>query len=194
MKFIGNIVTESKALTIPFFNIVDTLEKADRNIPTLIIGWEKAKYYFQNVKILEWNICNNIYWTFGRREKGERFEVDIEKFKNLCLKDLYKKINYVFFNVLTEDLETKRNLFGFLKTNKITAYIENDFFYFFNNANTIYGISLRDIEYEGENKNKFLSLIYSNKNIEIVQKESITYDIRVQLQNKISYVSYLFSN
>lgn len=193
MKFIGNIVTDSKVLKIPFYNVVETLEEIDKSVPTLIIGWYKVKEYYPNVKILEWKISDDMYWTFGRREKGERYETDIEKFKQICLKKLFKTVQYVFFNVLTEEEERKKKLFKYLKTTNITAYIENDIFYFYNNRDIVYGMSLRDIEYESGTKKKFLAFVLGSKNINFVDKESVTYEVKMLLKGKISMIPYIFS-
>ena len=110
LQYIGNIVTTSKIEIPEYFNIVKDYNSIIPDIPTLIIGWNKVNTIFSNVKILEWKIDKNTYWTFGRREKGEKYLDDLQKFQQICLKKLFTTIKYSFFNVLLESEEARKQL------------------------------------------------------------------------------------
>jgi len=195
MRFIGNIVTDSKMEDMVLYNIVKSIDDIDKTIPTLIVGWKKVNEYFPNVKILEWKINKITYWTFGRREKGERYVSDLEKFQKLCINNLYNSIKYEFFNVLIKEKEDKQLFFNILKNkeNNKFIYIENNMLYFYNNTDVVYGISLTDIEYEGGDIKKFLSILYKNPTITIIKSTDIDYNVRMILNNRTYLVPYLFS-
>lgn len=197
MKYIGNILTDLQFANQELYNVVKTKEDIIEDIPTLVIGWDKVNKNYDNISLLDWKIDNMTYWTFGRRERGERYEEDIERFNKLALKTLKKNVKYVFFNILIENDERKEDFFKFLKDNtEKTCYIDNNIAYFCkdNNKNVI-GISLNDIEYEGKDKNRFLSNIYSNSNIHLVKSNNdIVLKIKYQLLNEPYLIPYLFSN
>ena len=117
------------------YNVVKSIDDIDKTVPTLIIGWKKVNEYFPNVKILEWKINKLTYWTFGRREKGERYESDLEKFHQLCINYLYNSIQYEFFNVLIKEKQDKQLFFNMLKDKiaKKVVYVVNNMLYFYNN-------------------------------------------------------------
>ena len=169
LQYIGNIVTTSKIEIPEYFNIVKDYNSIIPDIPTLIIGWNKVNTIFSNVKILEWKIDKNTYWTFGRREKGEKYLDDLQKFQQICLKKLFTTIKYSFFNVLLESEEARKQLFKQLKNiNNKAIYIENNLLYCYLGDNVVYGISLTDIDYKGGSTKKLLSMLYGNKNTKII--------------------------
>ena len=194
MRFIGNIVTDSKMEDMVLYNIVKTIDDIDKTIPTLIIGWKKVNEYYPSVKILDWKINNLTYWTFGRREKGERYLSDLERFQDLCINVLYNTIEYEFFNVLIKENEEKKQFFKKLKdkTPKY-VYIDNNIVYFYFDGVKVYGISLTDIEYEGGNIKKFLAILYNNESIKIIKTSDVDFQIRFLLNNRIYLIPYIFS-
>ena len=69
MRKIGNILTTEKYDDDPLFNVVNDINKIDASLPTLIIGWEKAKEIFPDASILDWKINDKWFWTFGKRKR-----------------------------------------------------------------------------------------------------------------------------
>ena len=101
MKYIANIITKNKLEVSSFFNVSKSLEDIDVSIPTLIIGWKDVKDFFPEQNILENKICDNIFWTFSKREKRHKYEEDLEKFSLHVNEYINKVINYHFFNLVS---------------------------------------------------------------------------------------------
>lgn len=197
MKFLGNIVTDSKFEGNGLYNVVHSIDGCIDDIPILIIGWTKAKDIFPEADILEWKIKDNIYWTFGKRERNWRYEDDVERFKNICLEYVVKDISYSFFNILTASnnekhifttsiMESKHRKYVYLKNNMAYIFIEG--------GTTIYGISLRDIDYEIGNHEKFMRMLNSTKSIIMIKPDSEIHQIRMLTISTPYVVPYLYSS
>ena len=181
MKFIGNIVTDTRIDLPKLYNIVRKKEDIIKDIPTLIIGYKKVNDLYDNFSMLDWEIEYNVYWTYGRRERGERYLDDIERFQQLCFNKMVKSIKYYLFNVLIEGVDKKKRFFEFLKNDTPkTVYINNDMAYIYSENKHVVGISLRDIEYCGGNKKKTLSILLKNKviNSNEVFMNNFLYDLK----------------
>ena len=134
---------------------------------------------------MDWKINNNTYWTFGKRERREKMEVDIPRFKKIANDSLTKKIKYIFFNILVEKNENKERFYDSLKGDgKKTVYLDDDMVYILYENNQVIGISLRDVDYIGGNRNKILQVIRNNDSIKFLDNND----------NKIKKLKYLFKN
>ena len=101
MRKIGNIITDSKCEDNGLFNVVRTIDNALPGIPTLIVGWQKAKSIYPKLDILDWHIKDDVYWTFGKRERNWYYEDNIRRFKENCLDFMGGEIKYAFFNIFS---------------------------------------------------------------------------------------------
>lgn len=192
MKYIGNIITDSKIDDVVLYNVVKSKENIIKDIPTLIIGYKKVKTIYNNFSMLDWKVEDNVYWTYGRRERGERYYDDLEKFKKLCFKNMIKTVKYYLFNVLIEDVERKKKFLSFLKDKNVkTVYIDNDMAYIYNGNKHVIGFSLRDVEYSGGNKKKTLSILLKNKVIN--SKDVFTNEFAYSFKNIPYIIPYLYS-
>lgn len=189
MRKIGNILTEKSFSNAEFFNVVSTKDELIGGLPTLVIGWEFTKKNYPNADILDWSINQDVFWTFGNREKRQAYESRIEKFTELAIERFIKSIKYVPFSVLTETKESKKDFFNFMETNtaKKEIYINNGMVYIYVPIKeVVYGISIRDIEYIGKDVNKFLSRVYRFLNAEAVNVkagENISYSMYSRIKN-----------
>lgn len=196
MKYLGNIVTDSRINNLEYYNIVKSLEKIIPDIPTLIVGYHKTiSVYGENFSILDWKLGNNLYWTYGRRERGDRFLEDIEKFKTLCLNYMIKTVDYRLFNVLLESVDRKKEFLSYIKDKKDKiVYIDDDMVYLYEDNKHVMGFSLRDIEYSGGNKKKILSILLSDeKNKVLNSKDVFNNEFNITLKNKPYIIPYLYS-
>ena len=196
MKYLGNIVTDSRINNLEYYNIVKSLEKIIPDIPTLIVGYHKTiSVYGKNFSILDWKLDNNLYWTYGRRERGDRFLEDIEKFKTLCLNYMIKTVDYRLFNVLLESVDRKKEFLSYIKDKKDKiVYIDDDMVYLYEDNKHVIGFSLRDIEYSGGNKKKILSILLSDeKNKVLNSKDVFNNEFNITLKNKPYIIPYLYS-
>ena len=197
MRFIANILTSTKVDDSDFYNVVKDENCLIDGIPTLIIGWERAKKLYPKLSILEWKINDNTYWTFGKRERRDRMEEDIIRFKNVSVNQFLKRIKYSFINVLTMKNDKKSLLFESIKdSTKKYVYCENDMLYIYNSGkDSVVGMSLRDIEYEGGNVKKLFSMLHNTQSVEFVTDNgSISYSMKKSIKNKMYLIPYLLSD
>ena len=165
-------------------------------IPTLVVGWEYTKKLYPEASILNWEIGNNVYWTYGNREKRNKYEENIVKFRQLALTKFIKSVKYKFYGLLTTTDEEKDyilNLIG--KDSGSFIYMNYDMVYIFDVENNIViGFSLRDIDYMGKERKGIFSKIYRNQNNNIIDiKDSLTWDTKNALRNCNYVIPYLYA-
>lgn len=157
MRFIANILTDKKFINSELYNVVDNKDKLIDGIPTLVIGWGFTKKMYPNASILNWSIDNNIYWTYGKREKRSRYEENIEKFRQFAISNFIKSVKYKFYNLLIINNDEKDYIVSLLsKSDGSIVYINYNMVYILdNNKGLVIGFSLRDIDYIGKDRKKF---------------------------------------
>lgn len=189
MKFIANILTNRKFEDNELYNVVSSKSDLIEGIPTLVIGWEYTKKIYKNANILDWKIDNDIYWTFGNREKRQRYEETLKKFNELALNKFIKSVEYKFISLFSYDLNILKNILQ--STNVLNIFVFNDMVYLSNNIEKIvYGISLIEYEYIYNNKNILLKEIYNSNNVNII-KDNVSIDLKMSLKNHIYIIPYL---
>lgn len=194
MKYLGNIVTDNKITGVDCYNVVKSFDKIIKDIPTLIIGYKKVSSIYSEFSMLDWKIDDNIYWTYGRRERGDKYIEHLEKFKNLCLENITDTVEYRLFNVLVEPIERKKLFFEFMKSSENkTIYFDNDMVYIYSDNKHVYGLSLRDIDYCGGNRNKTLSILLHGNNNVISGKEVYKNEFGFILKDMPYIIPYLYS-
>lgn len=197
MRYIANILTKGKFDDIDFFNIVHSESELIEGIPTLIIGWEFTKSLYPNANILSWEIDDNTYWVFGKREKRQRFDETFNSFKKLAFNRFIKKIKYKYFNVLTESDKNSTSLEFLLDyCNGLNIYINNDMIYVSNICNEneyyVYGYSIRDYEYLGFDRKNIFNKIFKS-GVKIINDKDITsWDIKNVFKNHKYAIPCLF--
>ena len=195
MKFIANILTDKSFKDSYLYNVVSKKEDLIENIPTLVIGWEYTKNMYPNANILNWEIEKNIYWTYGNREKRNKYEENLEKFKILSIKHFVKSIQYTYCNILTSSQEDKMHVLDLIENIGSNIYIVNDMIYIMDNVGPkVIGISLRDVDYMGKDRKKIFTKIYQNPNNNVISvtENNLTWDIRNALKNHNYIIPYLF--
>lgn len=196
MKYIANILTNKKFNDNTLYNVVDCKENLIENIPTLVIGWEYTKKMFKNANILNWEIDENTFWTYGNRERRSKYEENLEKFKNLALTRLVKSVKYEFLNLLTITKEDREKLCSLVVGGNINIHINNDIIYILKpETSIVIGMSLRDVDYMGKDRKEFLSYFYKNKDNNIISltDTNIPYDIKNALYKHSYAIPYLFA-
>lgn len=192
---IANIYTTSK-FESELYNITDKKENLIQGVPTLIIGWQNAKKLYPDVDILNWKIDENTYWTFGKRERRNEYEEKLDKFLELSVSMLDKTTVYRFINLLSETNDVKKALLSKISSDSKKAALKYyDMLYITeSDYNVVYGISLRDIDYEGKDRNCVLNLIKGNSNIEYIEENecSVCNDIISIMQNKVYLATRIF--
>jgi hypothetical protein len=195
MKFIANILTDKKLVFDNLYNVVNNKEDLISDIPTLVIGWEYTKNIFPEANILDWEIKRNFYWTYGSREKRNRYEENLIKFKELAVKQFVKSVKYTYINMLTASNEDKQYIMNLIDNVGTTIYSTNDMVYLMDTIeNRVIGFSLRDIDYIGKDRKKIFTKIYHNPNNNLISlsNDNISWDMRNVLRNYNYVIPFLF--
>lgn len=196
MKYIANILTDKNFTDSELYNVVSSKDKLIGDIPTLIIGWGYTKKMYPEANILDWKINDNIFWTYGKREKRNKYEENIDKFKKLSINKFIKSVKYQYYNLLTISEEEKKYIISLLcRDSKTHIYINCDMVYIFDDENNIViGFSLRDIDYINNGRKKMFNIILRNKNNNIIDiKDTLSYDMKISLNECKYVIPYLYS-
>lgn len=195
MTYIANILTDKNFSDKELYNVVKRKEDLIDGIPTLIVGWEFTKSLYPNADMFEWEIEDNVYWTYGFRERRNKYEVQVEKFRKIALKHFVQSINYKFFNVLSCTDEEKHEFFMFIKSNpKCSVYIKNNMVYIYDYTNTVIGVYLYDIDYIGKNRKQFLAMLYKNPNAKFINEDNgLSIEMKNALRNYKYIMPYLYA-
>lgn len=196
MNYLANIYTKSKLDIEPFFNVVDDEKKIIDGIPTLIIGWDSVKSLYGDINILDKKVKDNIYWTFGKRERRNVMEVDVQKFKKKAMSIVSNNVKYKFFNILTAKNDKKKSFYMLLKdTRHKTIFSFNNMLYIYiDGTDTVVSISLRDVDYIGGDVKKIFSTLYNNKFVKVANDNDLK-DTNAKLffKDNIYLIPYIFS-
>lgn len=196
MGYIANILTTENFDEKLYYNVVSNEKDLIKGIPTLIIGREKVKELYPDAPILNWEINEDTYWTYGKRVRRERNEEDIKKFKKMVLSRIISKADYWFFNVLTATKEEKIK-FNITLMDSRPKYVlisgDMAYIYYPDTSETI-GVSLYDIDYSGVGREKIMAIFKKNQATTIVnERDFITYETRDIITNKKFVIPYLSS-
>ena len=196
MNYIANIYTDSKLDIEDFFNIVNDKTKIVDGIPTLVIGWDSVKSLYGDVNILDKKVKDNVYWTFGKRERRNVMEVDVQKFKKKAMSIVSNNVKYQFFNILTESNKKKTKFYDFLKdsSEKSVFSFNNMLYIYVKRSNTVVSLSLRDVEYVGGDVKKIFSVLYKNKAVKMVDDNDLkNTNAKFFFKDNIYLIPYIFS-
>lgn len=185
-KYIGNIIVNSQKSKIDnYFKKCVDIANIDIGIPTLIIGYERAK------KIIgtKFHILNKKYddqmlwWTFSKTERRVDYDKDVEDFKKFCINKITNNIIYYNINIINLNYNNIKRIYKFINNNNNKIYyIDNNkfvFLYDLENTKHVYGFSLSTCELLGVPKNKILKIIANNpQNIKITDFSLIPNGIR----------------
>ena len=191
--FLGNIVTEIELKNNQLFKIAVNLDEIDKELPTLIIGWEFTKILFGDNKpsILEKQINENLFWTFTKRERRVDFEEDYKKFIELCVEKINDRINYNFINILTIKQSFIKNIIRKLaSTNVSYIYIKNNSFIYIFDGTEITGIDFNAIDFIKIDRKKVYRILYSKNNEVFFNTDFLLKEIKSNLINKNRLVPY----
>lgn len=194
---LGRIISKFNIDASKLFEVSSHKEYIDKTTPTIIVGKKFAEeiYGKENVKILDRNIEKNVTWIYSKFEKRNEYETQLQEFICTQLHKLLKTVKYNYFNIFYEDIGRIKNLITFIKTDIFkTFYILDDKMVYFCVGENTFGLSLEDTKYIGIDNDKIFSLIKSNKNNYMINKEdaALLEDYRECIGNINYIVPYLF--
>ena len=187
MKPIANILTNKPFEDKELYNVTGDLDLLVDGIPTLIVGWEYTKKIRPEANILSWQIDENTYWTFGKRERRNRYEDCVKKFRELATGRLIKSVKYRYLNLLTASEDEKKAFMAVISGKKpLKVYIYNDMVYAYDReSREVTGISLRDIQYMGKNPKNTISAMYRGNNDVVDIKDNLSWETKSALRNHV---------
>ena len=192
---VANILTNNKISVSDEFNVVTTMGDIIHGLPTLIIGYDYVNKHYPDFDIT--NICleKDLYWTFKRTERRDKFEEDLNWFITKIYTDLTKQINYVFVDPIQQQTKTLYKIIRKIKNieYKIT-YVHGDMIYVYGD-NLIFGIDLKLLKFMSIDTNKIkdklkrISSVFLDDN-----KILIEYRKNVgMLGYQVRYIPFLYS-
>jgi len=197
MKYIANILTDEPFNEGELYNVVRDKGKLIPDIPTLIIGWERTKTEYPDASIIEWKVADNVYWTYGKYERRDKYEVNIKKFQDLSFKKFVESLEYVFYDVLLTPPERFESFLTSLGSdNQKTIYVIGDMMYlYYNGTNKVVGLSLRDCDYLNEfTKKRIFSSVYNSNTVNLLKNnDEISKEIRYKAKGRAYILPYLYS-
>ena len=197
MKYIANILTDEPFAEAELYNVVRDTDFLVPDIPTLIVGWDKTKELYPDASIIEWKVADNVYWTYGKYEKRDKYEVNVKKFQDLAFKKFIESLEYVFFDVLVANpirFDTFITSLGDVTAK--TIYVSGDMMYiYYDKKYKIVGISLRDCDYVNEMyKKRIFSAIYNNQSVNLLKNnDTISKEVRFKARGRAYILPYLYS-
>ena len=98
---VANIVSTNKISVSDEFNVVTSLDNIIQGLPTLIVGFDVVNKKFPDFNILSKQLGPNLFWTFKRTEKRDKFEEDLTWFMAYAYQEFVKGLKYVFVDART---------------------------------------------------------------------------------------------
>ena len=197
MKYIANILTDEPFNEGELYNVVRDKNELVPDIPTLIIGWEKTKNEYPDASIIEWEVADNVYWTYGKYERRDKYEVNVKKFQDLSFKKFVESLKYVFYDVILDGEDRFTKFIELLLSNvQKTVYITGDMMYIYiDYTKKVVGVSLRDCDYLGETyKKRIFSTMYNNPSVTLLKNNDvISKEIRFKTRGRAYILPYLYS-
>lgn len=197
MKFIGNILTDNTFTDNVLYNVASDVNGLIDGIPTLIIGWEKTKELYPDASIISFNVVDDVYWTYGKYERRDKYEANVKKFMDITFKKFVDSLDYVFYDVIFSGDSKFESFIESLLDDKLkTGYIFGDMLYvYYDGSKKVVGVSLRDCDYIDEAlKKRIFSALYKSQSVKMLKNnEEIPKEIRYKVKNMTYILPYLFS-
>lgn len=158
MQILGYIISARKINGLEdFVKQVSTIEDVpDKTKPSLLVGWNEAKQHEGYTNILNKQLSDNLYWTFGRTENRSKMEIDLKDFYKRLFDGVIQNTHYHYVNIYELPLHRLKKFLRFVNScNSQDIYVCNDMVYI-RYRQEVFGVSLRILEYCGIAKNKTL--------------------------------------
>lgn len=192
---VANIVSTNKINVSDEFNVVDSMDKIIHGIPTLIVGIDTVVKHYPDFNILDICIEPDLYWTFKRTEKRDKFEEDLNWFIRKVFSNLMNDIIYIFVDPIQHKPKTLIKIVRKIASLKDpVTYVHGDMIYIYGER-MIFGIDLKLFRYmhvdtdKIKNKIKYISHDFLDDNKILIEYKK---DVEA-LGNKVRYIPYLFT-
>lgn len=195
MKNIGYIVSKRKIKDLMGgIGVVNDVSLIAPNYPYLIVGLEEAKKNIENFSIFKKQIDEYGSWTFGKTERRNDFEKDVNLFYKNVINNIINNTRYYYINILNIKYNKFKNMYNIINSSERKyIYISNDMMYIYVN-NYILGISLQLLKYCKVDTKKIIDKISANENNIITTSDSfLSFKLKGLIKDKKYLVSYFMA-
>lgn len=192
---IANIFSRSNVEAPQDFNVVTSFSDIIEGLPTLIVGYDYVNEKYPDFDITDICLGGNLYWTFRKTEKRDKYEQDLKWFITKVYADLTNELSYIFVDPIQYRGKTLVKIIKKIYSLKnIISYVNNEMIYIYGDK-LIFGVDLRLLTYMGidtekiQRKIKAVSTVFlDNSDIFIEYKNTVS-----SLDNKARYLPFLYS-
>jgi hypothetical protein len=192
---VANIVSTNKISVSDEFNVVSSLDNIIQGIPTLIVGFDVVNKKFPDFNILSKQLGPNLFWTFKRTEKRDKFEEDLTWFMAYSYQEFVKDLKYVFVDPIQYELFSIKKILKKMNSLKNPVSFSNGRMVYVYGDNYTFGIDLKLMKFVGINPDKIISKIKSKSSVFLDgDKIIIEYKKNVEaLGNQVRYIPFLYT-
>lgn len=187
MEVIGYILSErSVEPLLPGIKVIKSLEERENGLPCLIIGYTKAKSYYNDIDILSFKLGGDMYWSFDKTEKKELYHHCVLGFQKHIYDDFVNNVKYQYINLFSLRYSRLKQMVNVLrKESGGVYYCSGDMLYLVQKGNlgTVFGVSLKMLKYYGVDTKSVFKIIARNK------ANILRFDCR-DIQSITKYISY----
>lgn len=192
---IANIFSRSNVEAPQDFNVVTSFSDIIEGLPTLIVGYDYVNEKYPDFDITDICLGGNLYWTFRKTEKRDKYEQDLKWFITKVYADLTNELSYIFVDPIQYRGKTLVKIIKKIYSLKnIISYVTDEMIYIYGDK-LIFGVDLRLLKYMGidiqkiQRKIKAVSTVFlDNSDIFIEYKNTVS-----SLDNKARYLPFLYS-
>jgi hypothetical protein len=194
---VANIVSKNSVDVSQDFNVVDSIDKIILGIPTLIVGFDLTESLYPDFDILDICVKDDIYWTFKKIEKRDKFNEDLDWFITKVYSDLIKDVNYLFVDpILLKPKTLIKIVRKIYSIENLTTYVYNDMLYIYGDK-IVFGVDLKLFKFIGFDIKKLKDKI-NHISTDFLDDDDddilIEYKNIVEtLGNSVRYIPYLFT-
>jgi len=192
---LANIVSTSKIEAPDEFNVVKSINSVIDGLPTLIVGYDFVNKHYPDFDITNIELKPNLFWTFKRTEKRDKYEEDLNWFIKKVYEDLTNKLIYLFVDPIQYRPRTLRKIVRkiYSLTDPI-VYKHKEMLYIYGEG-LIFGVDLKLLSFVGINPDKVKQKISLISKMFLKENEIlIEYQNYIEiLNNKVRYIPYLYS-
>ena len=192
---IANILSTTKIEAPNDFNVVKSVNDIIDGLPTLIVGYDYVNKHYPDFDITNMELGPNLYWTFKKTEKRDKFDEDLRWFIRKSYEDLTDKLVYLFVDPIQYKPRTLTKIVRkILSLKNVVSYQYNEMVYIYSD-NFIFGVDFKLLKYIGMNVNKIKARIKSMSDVFLTNDEIlIEYKKCIEtLDNRVRYIPYLYS-
>lgn len=192
---IANIVSHNKVNVSKEFNVVNNIDDIINGLPTLLIGFDYVNKNYPDFDITSIMIEKDLYWTFKRTEKRDKYDEDLFWFISKVYADLTQDISYVFVDPIQYRKQTfKKIIKKIYNLNEIISYVHDDMIYIYGEK-LLFGIDLKLLKYVGVDTIKIKNKIKRISN-EFLEDNKILIEYKNNIEalgNQVRYIPYLYT-